>query len=43
MLTNMTEVVPETMELIKLEEEYDTVIQEIDQLQQENISMRRKG
>lgn len=43
MRTNMmAEVVPEKMELTKLEEEYDKVMQEIAILQQENISMTKR-
>ncbi|XP_026804187.1 c-Myc-binding protein homolog [Rhopalosiphum maidis] len=39
---NMTEVVPEKVELTKLEEEYDDVMQQIAILQQENMSMMNK-
>jgi len=42
MRMNMAEVIPEKMELTKLEEEYDTVMQEIAILQQENMSMTKK-
>jgi hypothetical protein len=39
---NMIEVVPEKVELTKLEEEYDDVMQQIAILQQENMSMMNK-
>ncbi|XP_008185611.1 c-Myc-binding protein homolog isoform X1 [Acyrthosiphon pisum] len=42
MRTNMAEVIPETKELTKLEEEYNAVMQEINKLQQENISMTNR-
>ncbi|XP_022181981.1 C-Myc-binding protein homolog [Myzus persicae] len=42
MRTNMAEVIPEKMELTKLEEEYDAVMQEIAILQQENTSMTNR-
>ncbi|KAL5239038.1 hypothetical protein ACI65C_006577 [Semiaphis heraclei] len=42
MRMNMAEVIPEKMELTKLEEEYDTVMQEIATLQQENMNMTKK-
>lgn len=35
----MAEVIPEKIELTKLEEEYDAVMKEIDILQQENMHM----
>jgi len=38
----MIEVVPEKVELTKLEEEYDDVMQQIAILQQENMSMMNK-
>lgn len=39
---NMAEVIPEKIELTKLEEEYDAVMQEIAKLQQENMNMTKK-
>jgi len=38
----MTEIIPEKVELTKLEEEYDTVIQEIAILQQDIINMTNR-
>jgi len=38
----MTEVISEKVELTKLEKEYDTVMQQIALLQQENISMMKR-
>ncbi|CAI6363139.1 unnamed protein product [Macrosiphum euphorbiae] len=40
--TNMTEIIPEKVELTKLEEEYNTVIQEIAILQQDIINMTNR-
>lgn len=40
--TNMTEVISEKVELTKLEEEYDTVMQQIAILQQENMNLMNK-
>lgn len=42
MRTNMTEIIPEKVELTKLGEEYDTLIQEISILQQEIMNMTNK-
>jgi len=42
MRMNMAEVIPEKIELTKLEEEYDAVMQEIAKLQQENMNMTKK-
>jgi len=38
----MTEIIPEKVELTKLGEEYDTLIQEISILQQEIMNMTNK-
>lgn len=38
----MMEVIPEKVELTKLEKEYDTVMQQIAILQQENMNMRNR-
>jgi len=40
--TNMTKIIPEKVELTKLEEDYDTVMQEIAILQQEIITMTNR-